>query len=170
MNDYFDNSWNKCGIYSLELTLDNEVLYVHQLDKFSFDESRYINAHIVYDEYLQSKNRYQKTWIDPGNQLSTIIYQQNNGIVTISDEQIYQVKLLVKDAFGNSSEISFQLKGNKTAGFQPEQAIDVFKWNENNSFRTDNFRLNVPTGNLYNNLYFNYKTEPGLTNFFVDIN
>ena len=46
--DHFDNSPNRCGIYSLELFADGLKIYGFTADRFSYSESRYINSHIDY--------------------------------------------------------------------------------------------------------------------------
>ncbi len=46
--DGFDNSPNRCGIYSIEMTVDSLRVYRFTADRFSFAESRYLNSHIDY--------------------------------------------------------------------------------------------------------------------------
>ncbi|MBE0676905.1 MAG: M23 family metallopeptidase, partial [Bacteroidales bacterium] len=47
-HDLLNNSWNKCGVYSIELQIDGETVYLFQMDGLSFDETRYVNSHIDY--------------------------------------------------------------------------------------------------------------------------
>ena len=104
-NDYFDNSWNKCGIYSIELFIDNELYFASQLDKFSFDETRYINSFIDYETYISSNQRFQKTFIDPGNRMAIYQYEINRGIFNFNDEKNHLVQLKLKDTYGNTSDL-----------------------------------------------------------------
>ena len=44
--DYLDGSWSKCGIYSIELLTDSQLIFKQEMDQISYDEMRYIDAHI----------------------------------------------------------------------------------------------------------------------------
>ncbi len=46
--DTFDNSTNKCGVYTIELLADGLRIFSFKADRFSYSETRYINAHIDY--------------------------------------------------------------------------------------------------------------------------
>ena len=169
-NDYLDGAWNKCGIYYLQLTVDDELYFSHQLDRFSFDESRYINSFIDYETYINLKRRFQKTWIEPGNKLSTYKYVKENGTFKAGGNNIHKIQILLKDTYGNSSTLEFNVESklkeiNKTA----EIFIDEFQYNRTNQFETNDFQLKIPKGALYKNLKFNYKTMPVAPGYYSEI-
>jgi hypothetical protein len=47
-NDYLNGSSNKCGLFSVELLLDSNRIYYHEIEQIAFSESRYINSHVDY--------------------------------------------------------------------------------------------------------------------------
>jgi hypothetical protein len=78
-NDFMDGTNNKCGISSMNLTIDDDSRFAYHLTRFAFDDSRFINSHIVYDEYVKTQRRYVKAWIDPGNRLPVYTYDLSQG-------------------------------------------------------------------------------------------
>lgn len=169
-NDYFDDSWNKCGVYSLQLTVDNELYYSHQLDRFSFDESRYINSHIDYETYIDLKRRFQKLWVEPGNKLSTYNYLKENGIFKAMGNGIHQIQIQIKDTYGNTSTLEFNVESKPSEITQIQKPFEKdFIYNRANQFTTDDIQINVPKGALYTNLKFEYKKLPLAIGYFSEI-
>ena len=160
-NDYFDNSWNKCGIYSLELFIDEVRHFSFQMDRFSFDKTRYINSFIDYEMYIDKNRRFQKTWIDPGNKLSIYKFVINRGIINVKDEKIHQIKIVLKDTYGNTSDLEFNVKGSFHDVKTPvEKFTSKFRFDEYNEWQNNQFQIEIPKGALYTNLNFQYKEIP----------
>jgi len=169
-NDYFNDSWNKCGIYSYQLTVDDELYFSNQLDQFSFSESRYINSHIDYETYIELKRRFQKTWIDPGNKLSTYNYLKENGIFEANNKRVHQVRIQLKDTYGNTSELEFRVEGKPSPLTKASKNfVKEFNYEKTNFFETSNIKLEIPKGALYNNLKFDYKTLPTKLGYYSEI-
>ncbi len=169
-NDYLNDSWNKCGLYSIQLTIDDELYFSHQLDQFSFAETRYINSLIDYEMFIDSKRRFQKTWIDPGNKLSTYNFRKNNGAFKAAGNARHRVRIQLKDTYGNSSTLEFTIKSQpKTIKREGEKHVDVFEYNTDNQHKTDHFQIKIPKGALYTSLNFQYSTLPVSPGYFSDI-
>lgn len=168
--DYFDNSWNKCGIYTLKLKIDGELYYSFVKDRFAFSETRYINSHIDFEEYKTSSRRYIKTWKDPGNALRIYDYIREDGIYRFDDGNIHQVKIEITDSYNNTSTLEFKVKSEyKKLAARNENYTEVFEYDKVNRFFAEGIQLELPEGALYTNLKFNYSAEPGGEVFFSDI-
>ncbi len=169
-NDFFNESANKCGIYSMEMEIDGELYFSVQFHKFSFDETRFINSFIDYQQFIRYNRRYQKAFVDPGNKMS--VYQQvkQRGIYNFNDEKKHQVKFMLKDAYGNLSELEFTVES-KPARLNPTQPAysKIFRYNESNEFKAENIELKIKPGNLYDDVFFQYKTIPGNNRLYSDI-
>lgn len=169
-NDYLNYSWNKCGIYALELTVNDELYFSHQLDEFSFDESKYINSYIDYETYIDLKRRFQKTWVEPGNKLSIYNYLKENGSLKTKENGVYNIKMVLKDAYGNASALEFRVQDvpsnfeNITKEFTKE-----FKFNKLNLFETEDVMLEIAKGTLYDDLKFEYRTMPVSPGYFSEV-
>ena len=109
--DQADGSQNKNGVYSIELYADNRLIFSVLFDRYSYDETRYVNSLIDYKKFVHDKIRYVRTEIDEYNILD--IYGEKNGSVTLKNGDKVAMKYVVKDYFGNTSKVSFNLVGVK---------------------------------------------------------
>ena len=71
------------GIYTLELKVNDTVVYQYKADRVGFDETRYLNAHIDYSEQYNRNNFFHRTFRLPGNQLGMYAFLQNDGIIPL---------------------------------------------------------------------------------------
>jgi len=112
--DQQDGALNKNGIYKLEMFVNGSKKFEHKVETFSFNESKYINLLIDYPFYAAHKRKYQKTFINPENKLSTYSPIKGNGFIQIQENLSYQVIIKATDFTGNSSTITIPIIGNKT--------------------------------------------------------
>lgn len=157
------------GIYSIELFVDEKVVYTSALERFSFESSKAINSHIDYPAFLNLKKSIQKSFVDPGNPLQIYSNLVNNGKINLNDGATHSVKYVVTDASGNKSNLSFKVFADPKAVINtPVKPVgNVFSYNKVNEYLADNVKIIIPKGSLYNDLNFVYKTQPRLqTNAF----
>ena len=109
--DQADGSSNKNGVYSIELFADNRLIFNILFDRYSYDETRYINSLIDYKKFVNDKIRYVRTEIDEYNILD--IYGEKSGYVIVNEGDRVEMKYVVKDYFGNSSTLKFTLVDEK---------------------------------------------------------
>ncbi|MFC2118057.1 M23 family metallopeptidase [Bacteroidota bacterium] len=159
--DFFNESWNRCGAYSIELLIDEERVYYHTFDEFSFNETRYLNSLVDYKAW-QNNLRLQKSFIEPNNKLSIYNYTKNNGKVSFKDYEVHNGKYIVKDLHGNISILDFLLQKDSTEwNFQkedslPESQKKYMTWLHNNTYSNDGFLIDVPGNALYDSILFTY--------------
>ncbi len=166
-NDYFNGTYNKCGINNLRLNVDGETQFAYQLNRFAFSDTRYINSHFYYEEYKRSKRRYVKTWIDPGNQLPVYTYNLSQGLYEAGAGS-HEVNIILNDTYGNQSELIFTVE-RKQAVLPPKEheGIPMF-YNRDNHFESADCSIDIPKGALYKNIYFSYSTRPTTGAFYSD--
>ena len=158
VNDFFDGSGNKCGVYSIELTIDDELYYAFQMDRFSFIETRYLNSHIDYEEYITSKRRYHKTWLDQGNRLGIYQYVRGNGLSYMNDGKSHDIRIEIGDIHGNTSILSFSVKSIFSQIAHAENNFSkLIRYNQKNSFFADSILIKFPKESIYKDLKFMYK-------------
>jgi hypothetical protein len=169
-NDFFDGSNNRCGVYSLRMFWDGELYYSFKMDRFSFSESRYINSHIDYEEFIATKRRFHKTWTEPGNRLRIYDYVRNNGRLRITDGNIHVVRFELKDLYGNTSILNFKVESKAALVEQPETPFNqLLKYDQTNRFRGDNIRIDFPEETFYDNVKFTWRQKPASEKFLSDI-
>lgn len=157
--DYMDNTSNIYGIKDITLTADSQVIFHSNLDRFAFDESRYLNSFTDFEEWKEHRSFYIKSFVDPGNRLRFIV-SLNRGILTIDEPRTYHLTYQLADAFGNTTQLSIRIEGKE----QPIPEIDtenteLFHWWSDNRFGAKGIRLTIPKGNLYDDLYFRYSVK-----------
>ncbi|MCW3804634.1 M23 family metallopeptidase [Plebeiibacterium marinum] len=152
MLDYLSDSWKKCGVYSLDMTVNNKKTFGWDLDRFSFYESRYINSHIDYSYKSKNGKRFQRCFRQPNNKLS--IYNQiiDDGIISM--DTVKNITLVAKDAANNISELSFKLlKSNSSSLNQAPEDHEIKNslFNADNFLESENIQCFIPKGALYEN-------------------
>ncbi len=172
--DLLNSSNNKCSVYSFQLKIDSIPVFSYIMDAFSFSESRYVNSHVDY-ETLQRENIYiERAFRLPNDRLS--IYQNvvNKGIVNFSDNRKHKAEIIVHDVHGNKSTLAFYVKSVpaphendqlKTA----ENGEIVMPYNRNNKFVSKNIAVNIPSGALYDTLFFQFRSLAGNPGMFSGI-
>jgi hypothetical protein len=169
-NDYLDGSPNKCGINSMQLTIDGVVYSLFEINRFSFDESRYINSYIDYSEYINSKRRFQRTWVEPCSKFNQFEYTENKGIFDPGIGSVHQVKIEIKDTYGNKSELEFSVEGKYREMHAPENKFAaLFECGKSNQMKTEEFSIELPKNALFKNLEFQYKSGEATNGYYSDI-
>jgi hypothetical protein len=169
VNDNIDGSTNNCGIYILELSIAGKVIYLFRADEFSFDETRYLNAHIDYRYKTLYNRRIQLLFRKPNNRLSMYPVMINDGVYNFQAGLKYPVRIRAADAQGNESILEFEVEG-LPAGTMVDTAVpdhtNIFKWNTNNYFENSNIRLEIPRGSLYEDTPFEYARTDSKTDIY----
>jgi len=172
--DLLNDSYNKFAVFTIELKIDSIPVFNYKMDAFAFSESRYVNSHIDY-ETLQKENIYvERAFILPNDRLSVYSNVINNGIVNFSDEKKHRVELIVSDIHSNKSVLSFNVKSvpadvQENQVKTDEKSSVIMPWNRNNKFVSKNIAVNIPSGALYDTLYFEFKRSAGNPLMFSDV-
>lgn len=146
------------GIYSISARIDGKEFYEFSLNMLDFSEGRYANAHIDFEENKMKGIQIYRNFILPGNKASIYSNVLNRGIIELTDTLKHNIEISVRDYSGNVSVLKFKIKKalvtNKAAEIPAKGFLKLFKWNEENLYSTDSLKITVPTGNLYEDLYF----------------
>jgi murein DD-endopeptidase MepM/ murein hydrolase activator NlpD len=172
-SDRYNGSNNKNGIYETVLYENDKPIVGFQLDSIGYDETRYLNAHIDY-RYKNSGGSYiQHVSKLPGYNNSVYTIFNGDGVITIEDDSIHKIKLIVKDAHGNTSTVQFDVQRNANASeikvkdsatyFQPKAFHPGFI----NIFENSTIRFYLPKNCLYDSMRFQYNETTGKTGYTV---
>ncbi|WP_291965494.1 M23 family metallopeptidase [Maribacter sp.] len=158
--DRLDMAANKNGIYSVELSVNGKVYSLYDFESFSFGETRYINTLVDYDYYGRHRQKIQKSFKSPGNNLSIYKDLYNDGIVKINEGLSYNAKLLIKDYAGNKLELNIPIEGvknllgNKKIVNKTDNYVIAKK---PNNFDLDGAKVYFPTNTFYEDFYIDLK-------------
>lgn len=163
--DRLNKASNKNGINSLEMLVNGKRIYYHNVETFSFAESKFINLHIDYSYYKKYKRQYQKTYKEKANKLSTYKDLINNGQLEINNGLNYSIEIIAKDYKGNTSSLKIPIVG-KQSSVQFSQTKDTteFKIIAGNfqKFKKDNITIAFPKNTFYEDLFLDFKVEEGI--------
>jgi hypothetical protein len=171
--DLLNDSYNKCTPYSLELIIDSTTIFKYVMDEFSFSESKYINSHIDYETYIREKIHIQRTYLLPNDRLSVYQNTINRGLYTFEDNTVHNVKIIATDINNNSSTLSFRVKSKSDKQLMTqknaEEDVVIMPYNRQNRFISQDIKVNIPAGALYDTLRFTYKRSVGSADMLSDI-
>ncbi len=147
-------NWN--GIYDLKTYVDDSLMHSFEMEAFGFDESRYLNAHLDYEEQVSKKSFFNRCYLLPGNKLS--IYSGSDGILQLPPNQSTKINMVASDVAGNKSELEFWIKntGKKISKKSPHIFNYVLPFNEESIIDNYPLFLHFPEGTFYENLYLKY--------------
>ncbi len=109
-DDKVSGSNNPNGIYEAVIYLDGTPLSGFQLDRISYDETRYMNAHIDYKTRAAGGSYIEHLSRLPGYPEGVYKDINGNGIIELTDDAVHQVKIVVKDPSANTSVLEFRIK------------------------------------------------------------
>ncbi len=112
--DLLGKELNKNGVYSIEMKVNGKRHYYHDVETFSFAESKYINLLIDYPYFATYKNRIQKTFREKETKLSIYEDLVKDGFVDVKEGFSYKVEIIAKDFKGNRSSVKIPIIGVKS--------------------------------------------------------
>ncbi len=169
--DNFDNSPNRCGIYSIEMQVDGLKVYGFTADRFAFSESRYVNSHIDYAARITANEYIHRLFIQPGNRLSMYDRNVRRGILSFNDDSEHEIKITVADNHGNKSWVSFMVR---SVSRPPLPAAElkcskILPYGKASDFTADGIRIHFPATAFYDTLFFDYKIRNNTHTFLSPI-
>jgi hypothetical protein len=175
--DYLNGASNRCGIYTLEMYVDEQLSYRHVMDEFAFSETRYINAHTDYQVRAQKGIKAHRLHRLPNNRLRIYDKKTRNAPLLLNEARSYQIKIVATDVAGNSSELHFTIQGDteedtlsKNVAAGQSAGKLSFQYNQANSHRNDHLEVEIPAHSLYQDYQFSLSNSPAshgsLTPFF----
>src|SRR5690606_11529214 len=171
--DKMNYTSNSFGFYSVELLLDSQKIYRSQLDEFAFHEGRYINSHIDYDYKCTHGRRVEKCFVAEGNKLRIYKELKEDGKILISNNEVHKAEFIVKDAYGNTSSLAFELHG-KAEKFEAKdkklpkanKELTFFEWDKRNTLMKDNILIDMPPNISYEDIYFEFEVGDSMKGAF----
>ena len=145
--DRLNGAHNKNGIYNLDLYVNNEKIYNHCLETFSFAEGKYINLHLDYEHYKKRYEKIQRCFVIPSNKLSIYGNLINSGQINIDDGMNYVIEVIASDIKGNKTTLTIPVQGKsqKILLKKEEKKTDYyFKKEEFNTIEKENVKVAFP--------------------------
>jgi len=158
-HDRLSGSMNPNGIYRAEYWANDQWMSGFELNRISYDETRYLNGHIDFKVKANKGPYLQHLSPLPGYLDS--VYQTKPGtygILDLSSSTPVKVRIRVSDTYGNQSEIHFTIQ-QKTITLTSKNEHGqhpLFAPGHVNIFENKNILIVLPDSALYDTIHFNY--------------
>ncbi len=110
--DRQDGTRNRNGTPIIKVFVDGNLEFHQEIDRFSFAESKE-NIRMFYHYPTQKKyaKRFNKLYIEDGNELSFYPDKSKKGIIKIEDDKLHNIKIELTDAYKNTRNVYLKLQG-----------------------------------------------------------
>ena len=163
--DQLNGAYNKNGVYSIEMKVNGHKVYHHNLETFSFKESKYINLLIDYNHYSTYKKKFQKTHKVRRNQLKIYKNLLNNGVVNVKTGFNYTVEIIVSDFAGNTSTLRIPVKGvQSNAVFKQKKDTTSYKITADKFHKWSKKGITIafPKNTFYNDVFLDFEVKDSI--------
>ena len=159
--DQQNGAYNRNGVYQIQTSFNGMPKIDICFEKFSFDETRYLNRYIDYTYFKEHTTKIQKLFRQTNNPLSIIKQESDNGFVTIADGYSSNFTIDIKDYKGNLTQIIIPVLGKKEALLAKKQTLDTLQYipsESSSSVQRGLFTIDFPKNALYQGRYLDIKT------------
>lgn len=172
--DLQSNSANKNGVYSVELRKNGERIFYSVMERFYFKDTRAINSHCDFKERNYSGRWIQKSFVDPGNQLTIYKDLDNRGRLKIEPGEIYNMEYIVKDVKGNTSTLNFSINGLEKNPYEftfgnKARSSELLAYDKVNQIELKNFIAEFPAYSFYDSMIISRSVSKGPSTAFSSL-
>ncbi len=109
--DRLNGANNKNGVCSFSMSINDSLIYHHNIDRVSFAESRQIMVYTNYEIAKKRRQKFAKLYVDQGNELKFQQQEFGDGTFWVEPDSTYHVVITMGDAYENHRKIAFDIKG-----------------------------------------------------------
>ncbi len=164
--DPMDNVHNRNGIYEMSVFQDDSLVYRFNMERFPDEDTRYLNAHLDYEEWRAGNGYFYRTYVLPYNKLPIYLHKPNNGVVHLSAGQTSSISIQTEDWHGNVSTLSFVVK--REVGDNETSELDydfIIPHYEETLIQDGDLELFFPVGVFYEDLHLKYEARASESGF-----
>jgi hypothetical protein len=103
-------SSNRNGVFASNLIVDETPILGFRMDRISYNDTRYLNAHVDYRSRAGRSIWLQHLSELPGHAASVYHKSSGNGVIDVSDGEPHNIRIETKDAEGNTTILRFKVQ------------------------------------------------------------
>jgi hypothetical protein len=167
--DKLTGTANPHGIYEAILYLDEKAVVGFEIDSITYDETRYVNAHIDYKTRASGGPFIEHLSRLPGYPEGVYKEFSGDGVIELTDDRVHQIKIIVMDTYGNTSTLESSIKKGliKETGLQKDSVSyhDQKEFHPGfvNIFESEDLQVVLSPKDLYDSFAFVYSKKPGFS-------
>lgn len=154
--DTHTGSKNLNGIYEAWLYDNDKLVTGFQMDNISYNDTRYMNAHIDYKTRSGGGSYFQHLSVLPGYLNSIYKKIKGDGVIDLSDAAVHTIRIVVKDTYGNASELQSAVQFKGTAIVSPQLPGKMFHPLMLDIFESDDCEFYLGENCLYDSAHIKY--------------
>jgi len=169
--DKLSGANNPIGIYEAAMFVDENPVINFFIDSVDYIETHAINAQVDYKYNYNGGVNLQHLSQLPGDKSRVYNHINGNGILELNDASVHNVRIEVRDAYMNTSVLSFQIQfdENLATTATPFMQRQLFSPNFVNTLEKDDFELYLPENSLYDTIQPVYAATPIYTEDAVSV-
>ncbi|WP_099598441.1 M23 family metallopeptidase [Reichenbachiella sp. 5M10] len=105
--DQLNGARNKNGVPRQTLTLDNKLIFRQDISWMDFSLQRNILIHTNYKRSSEGGRRFNKLYVDEGNELPLYETNELDGVLRVMDVAKHDLDIRLEDSYGNISQYRF---------------------------------------------------------------
>lgn len=160
-HDYHNASQNRLGAYIIQLSANGDILYRSEMERFNFNETRYLNSHIDYAERQRNRRWYQRSHLLPGNRLR-LYEEQRKGFLYPDAGQSYEMEYDIEDVAGNSTRLRFSLEGTSGLTYPPntvDNMVEAIRHGHAQTVEQPGITVQFPARIFYDDIALTYEAK-----------
>ncbi len=111
--DRQDGSSNRNGVQEIALHVDGKLILKQEINMFSFARTRDILVLTNFEIMKKHRDRFNKLYIDDGNELGFYSIARNKGKIQLQDGKEHLIAIHLTDTYGNKSQVNFRITGKR---------------------------------------------------------
>lgn len=155
--DSHTGSTNLNGIYKATLYINDMEDESFRMERISYNDTRYMNAHIDYRYKTLAGSYLQHLCELPGYINSIYSNGDGSGVIDISDGQIYEIAIAVSDAHGNISQLKTIVQFAPSIPVGPPLPGKIFYPLMLDGFETPDCEFFIGERTLYDSVHVRYQ-------------
>jgi hypothetical protein len=166
--DYLNGAQNKCGIYTLDFSIDDQLYFSMHMDEISFDEASYIKTYTDYAEKILNGTGIHRMFIETNNKLTIYNPSFNNGLYYLDDTLEHNAKIVATDVYGNKSKLEFKLVHNSGSSsiLDKTSGLTYLYCDRDNEISDSSIIFKIPFGALYSDKTISFSKIPQASSFY----
>jgi hypothetical protein len=159
--DQQTGSLNKNGIYALTLMVRDSLVFQWLASELSFDETRFCNAVMDYEQNLHTGKKVYRMHRLLGNTLASLRGQE--GWFRVAQGDTVPFVLLLSDYARNTAMLTGEWIGGRgeDALECPDSLNGWVKWDQSFRYDAEQVKVNIPSGSLYSSTCWEIREEEG---------
>ncbi len=138
---------NHNGIYEIIMDTNHQEAYHFRMNRFSFDDNYFVNAHIDYRQRLMSGKKIMLCYRQPGDMAPYYPKRSLDGSIRIKAGKKTDLHIQLMDIDGNKCDIYLSILGE--AKESPGNRPRFFPYNKALKFQTTGIEVHIPALALY---------------------